>query len=60
MKGLFAVLVVALLLADCGHAAKQQDAFVGIWQSHALTARLTIDGTYTPKPILPSTTKALP
>jgi uncharacterized protein YceK len=46
MKILFVALVVALLLSGCGHAAKQQDSFVGTWQSDTSTARLTIDGTY--------------
>lgn len=46
MKALFAALVAALLLSGCGHAAKQQDPFVGTWQSDTPRARLTIDGTY--------------
>jgi hypothetical protein len=45
MKALLAGLAAALLLAGCGHAAKQQDSFVGTWQSDTPTARLTINGT---------------
>jgi Fe-S cluster assembly iron-binding protein IscA len=38
-----ALAILLVLLAGCGHAAKQQDSFVGTWQSDTSGARLTID-----------------